>query len=75
MASQYEEALAAIARAASPTFAGFAYQVGSLLALGRTEEAKEAVAFLKAQYPDVTLAVYQRDGRRFAFADGQPQKL
>jgi hypothetical protein len=45
------------------------------LALGRTEEAKEAVALLKAQYPDVTLAVYQRDGRRFAFADGQPQKL
>lgn len=75
VASQYEEALAAIARAASPTFAGFAYQVGSLLALGRTEEAKEAVALLKAQYPDVTLAVYQRDGRRFAFADGQPKKL
>lgn len=65
----YEEALAAITRATNPTFAGFAYQVGSEVKLDRPHEARGSVKLLKEQYPDVNLAVYQRDGRRFAFSD------
>ncbi len=69
----YEEALAAITRATSPTFAGFAYQVGSQVNLDRPHEARGTVRLLKEQYPHVNLAVCQREGRRFAFSDEATQ--
>ena len=69
----HEDALSVLGRNATPTFSGLAYKAVSEVALGHVAQARLTINLLQRSFPEITLAVYQRDGRRFAFRDEELQ--
>lgn len=65
----YADAIAVLDRSANPTFAGLAYKAAAEVALDQTEEARRTICLLRDKFPEISLATYQRNGRRFAFRD------
>lgn len=70
---KFSDAISAIDRVTNPTFAGFAYKAAAAIGLGRLSLAKQTVSLLRETYPEIRLAVYRRNGRRFAFLDEDAQ--
>ncbi len=66
---QFERATREVNRSTSPTFAGLAYLAAAQMHLNQNEDAKRTVAELRSKFPQINVAVYQREGCRFSFAD------